>query len=151
MGIIVHQISPPPPLHPSPLFYLNHHSMPDTINAIRFRYSSIPINLHRSWEREITPPILSHINEEPSRPGDLLQLTLWTWCSSQIVETANDFQHSSYGSHRSIFSEASMCPDPIVDVGVQGAVETDFIGGREDHWIAGCSDLGGLSVRGDAR
>ena len=44
-----------------------------------------------------------------------------------------------------------MCPDPVVDVGVQGAVETDFMGGRENHWIAGCSDLGGLLVRGDAR
>lgn len=97
----------------------------------------------REWE--VASSVLTHINEEATGSGDLLEFALRARGTAQVIETADHFPHRSHCDHACVLAETSVGPVAVVDVGTKGPVEADFIGVGENERIAVSADLGGVS------
>lgn len=59
----------------------------------------------------------------------------------EVVQTANNAEHGRQSQESSLLAEAGVGAETELDVRVQGTVQTDFVGVREDTRVAVGLDL----------
>ena len=87
-------------------------------------------------KREIAPMIGPHVDVEPSRPRNLLQLPLRSRRPPQVIKSAHNPQHSRQSSPTRLPAKTRMRSQPVMDVSIQGPVDADGIRLREEFGFA---------------
>lgn len=90
--------------------------------------------------------VFLHVDVESTSTRDLLQLTLSARSATEIVQTADNTEHSGESNLASFLAEAGVRAETVLDVGVHWAVETDFLRVGEDGWVVVSLDLCKLLV-----
>ena len=91
--------------------------------------------------------VLSHVDIESPRSGNFLELTLWAWRASNIVEAADDLEHRRQCHLAGVTAKTSVRTDTVVDVGIHWPVDADLVRLREELGFTVGTNLGGASVR----
>ena len=80
--------------------------------------------------------VLGHVNVKAAFTRDLLQQPLGSRSTPQVLQSANDFEHSCQSNTAGIHAQTSMGTDSVVDIRFERAINADRIGRREDFRIA---------------
>ena len=102
--------------------------------------------LNWSWdkltrgEREIAPVVSPHVDVEPSRSRNLLQLALWSGRTPQIIQSAHNPQHRRQSNSTCLPAKTGMRPKSVMDIAIHRPVDPDRIRLGEELCFAVCTD-----------
>lgn len=102
---------------------------------------SIPLNLHSRRVRRDRTIISVHIHSQASNGRQLLQLTLWSRRTTEILQLSNNPQHSRQCDLAHAEAEALVWTKAKVGVLTQVTIQTDLVRIRPCLGIVACRDL----------
>lgn len=79
---------------------------------------------------------LCHVNIEAAFTRNLLQLPLGSRGTPEVLQSANDFEHSCQSDTADIHAQTCMRTDSVVNIGFERAIDVDGVRRGEDFWIA---------------
>ena len=70
-----------------------HHSKQKAL--LLLRQLPVPLDLHRAWERGEAAVVGSHVLGNAPRSGKSLEVALWSWCPTKVIQPPDDLEHGS--------------------------------------------------------
>lgn len=105
------------------------------------RQITIPLNLHRGWEGRKSAVVSRHILCDATRSRELVQTTLRSGSTTQIVQSSDDLEHRRESGLAETKTQTPMRPESKVSVCVHVTVEPDFLGLLERSGVLACRYL----------
>jgi len=98
---------------------------------------SIPLYFHSSRQWPYATPVRRQINRIAVGRRQFLNLTLESWCTSEIWESHNFLKHGSHSCLTGCNAGTLVGSPAIVDITINWTVEFDFSRVREGNWVHG--------------
>ncbi len=90
--------------------------------------------------------IFPHVDIKPSRSWNLLELTLGTGCTPDVVEPSNNLEHRCQCHLAGIPTKTSMWTNSVVNIDIHGPVQAYRVRLREVLGLAISANLREISV-----
>ena len=71
--------------------------------------------------------ISPHVDIQPSRPQNLLQLPLWSGRPPQIIKSTHNPQHSRQSDPTRLPTKTGMRSESVMDIRIYGSVDSDYV------------------------